>query len=77
MTMIDHFMRRAAGPAIALLVLVAPYAPAQVKKILAFDIKEQIQLGKAAVTVVPSSGADSTKPFDGSSLSEYAQSASD
>ena len=51
-----------------------PSAPAQIKKVLPFDIAEQIALGKAAVTVVPrTAGADSTKPFDGNAFTEYAQ----
>ncbi len=77
MMMRNGSWRRAIMPAMVLLMLGAPLASGQIKKVLAFDIKEQIQLGKASVTVVPSSGADSTKPFDGSSLTEYAQGSSD
>lgn len=76
MTKCDHRVRRAVGPALVLL-LAASMATGQIKKVLAFDIKEQIQLGKASVTVTPSTGADSTKPFDGNSLTEYAQGATD
>ena len=77
MTMNHSIVRRAAGPVAALLMLAVSVAPGQIAKVLAFDIKEQIQLGKASVTVVPSVGADSTKVFDGNSLTEYAQGASD
>ncbi len=77
MTMNHSIVRRAAGPVAALLMLAVSVAPGQITKVLAFDIKEQIQMGKASVTVVPSVGADSTKVFDGNSLTEYAQGSSD
>ena len=45
---------------------------AQIKRVLPFDILDQIQNKKASVTVVPSTGADSTKPFDGNPFTEFA-----
>ena len=57
-------------------VLVAGFAAAsgfaQIKRVLPFDILDQIQNKKASVTVVPSTGADSTKPFDGNPFTEFA-----
>lgn len=49
----------------------------QISRVLPFDIRDQIQLGKAIVTVVPSTGGDSTKPFDGNQFTEYAQNNAD
>lgn len=63
--------------AIVLAACVMPRVHGQITRVLPFDIKEQVQLGKAAVTVVPSTGADSTKPFDWNAFTEYAQNNAD
>ncbi|MCC6397483.1 MAG: T9SS type A sorting domain-containing protein [Bacteroidetes bacterium] len=57
--------------------LAASQAFTQIVRVLPYDIKDQIQLGKASVTILPSSGSDSTKPFDGNAFTEYAQGSSD
>jgi hypothetical protein len=53
------------------------HGTAQIARILPFDISDQIARGKASVTIVPASASDSTKPFDGNRLTEYAQNESD
>ncbi len=57
--------------------IVGSHVTAQITRVLPFDINDQIQLGKATVSVVPSTGSDSTKPFDGNQFTEYAQNSSD
>ena len=73
-----RILRGVLVPAALLIGLSFSLAPAQIKKVLPFDIAEQIALGKASLTVVPRvAGADSTKPFDGNAFSEYAQNDAD
>jgi hypothetical protein len=49
----------------------------QIKRVLPFDLLDQIASNKLSVSVFPSEGADSTKPFDGNSFTELAMQGSD
>ena len=68
----NHRVGRRFLIAALLAVFAAASGFAQIKRVLPFDILDQIQNNKASVTVVPSTGADSTKPFDGNPFTELA-----
>ncbi len=59
------------------LLSLAPAGHAQITRILPVDIGAAIASGEARVTVAPSVGADSSKPFDGNPFTEMALLTSD